>query len=60
MNIFYRDEMVNAVTMVTWRQLVDELSLGQRLHTGTQRDVQKFLRLVLEHICQVSPLYELK
>lgn len=52
--------MVSAAVMAQWRQMIDELSLGQRLHAGSQRDVQKFLRLVLEHVCHVSPLYELK
>lgn len=52
--------MVDASTMARWRQKMNDLSVGQALQTGGMREVQKFIRLVLEHLCGHRPLYELK
>lgn len=52
--------MVEAEVMARWRQQLDELAVGKLLPTDGQRDAQKFIRMLLEHVIGLRPLYELK
>jgi len=56
----FRYELVRCTVVTQLRQMLNEISIGQMLKTGEQRDIQKFLRLLLEHIYYIKPLYELR
>ncbi|KAF6023082.1 CYLD [Bugula neritina] len=49
---------IDVDVMKKWRQDLNEISTGQLLPVSSGREMQKFLTLLLQHICNLHPLHE--